>query len=1000
MPVEFLSDEQASRYGCYEGPPSRTELEGVFFLDDADRALVVKRRGDHNRLGFALQLATVRYLGTFLADPLDVPQEALDFLAEQLHIADPSCVKAYTERAKTRFEHAWEIQREYGLRDFAEADAELEEWVDAQAWTTGDGPKALFDGAVVWLRKRKVLLPGVTTLARLVARVRDAASQRLWDTICGLLAGGQSGMLERLLVVQEGARHSDLDRLRNGPARVSGPEMVRALERVAEIEGLGLGGLDLSGLPPRRVEELARYGLSGKASLLRRHPDSRRLATLAATAVELRGRAVDDVLELFDVLMVTNLLARAERESNHEKLRRLPRFSRESAKLAAALEVLFDVTESGNEVGLDELWQRIESVVSRTELASALSAIVEMAPPGAEDVGAEWRAELIKRYATVRRFLPTLTETVRFGSTADGEPVLDAMRSLPELIGRRKLSPGDVADEVVSGSWRRLVYDTAGLGEGVIDKSAYVFCVLESFHRHLRRRDIFAPDSGRWADPRAKLLAGDAWAKTKGPVLASLQLPETPDGLLQELAVTLDVTYREVGGRLAANTAVDVDADGKLHLGRLKAIPDPASLVELRHRIEAMLPRVDLPELILEVMAWVPEFPAAFVSVTGGDSRLADLHVSIAALLVARGCNLGFRPVARSGVATLTRERLSHVDQNYLRPETFKAANAPLVEYQASLPLARAWGGGLVASVDGVRFVVPVRTIHARPNPRCFGRGRGATWLNMVNDQAAGLAGMVVSGTPRDSLHTLDVIYSQVGGPAPTIITTDTGSYSDVMFGLVHLLGRQYRPQLADIPDQKLWHIDPNADYGALRTVGRGRINLARIRSHWDDMVRVAASIHTGAVRAYDVIRMLQRDGNPTPLGHAIAHYGRIFKTLHVLTYADDESYRRAIKGQNNLGEGRHALARRVFHGQRGELRHRYVEGMEDQLGALGLLLNCITLWMRKVPVATASHSVSMARYCSAVRIPPGMLTRTMQMWSTSSPWRFRSVRTSRSSCW
>jgi len=50
--------------------------------------------------------------------------------------------------------------------------------VDAQAWSGRDGPKAIFDGAVRWLRTEKVLLPGVTTLARLVARVRDEATQR------------------------------------------------------------------------------------------------------------------------------------------------------------------------------------------------------------------------------------------------------------------------------------------------------------------------------------------------------------------------------------------------------------------------------------------------------------------------------------------------------------------------------------------------------------------------------------------------------------------------------------------------------------------------------------------------------------------------------------------------------------------------------------------------------------------------------------------------------
>ena len=244
-----------------------------------------------------------------------------------------------------------------------------------------------------------------------------------------------------------------------------------------------------------------------------------------------------------------------------------------------------------------------------------------------------------------------------------------------------------------------------------------------------------------------------------------------------------------------------------------------------------------------------------------------------------------------------------------------------------------------------MRFVVPIATIHARANPRYFSRGVGATWLNMVNDQAAGLAGKVVAGTPRDSLYVLDVLYDQDGGRRPEMIVTDAASYSDIVFGLLTLAGWHYAPQLADLPDQKLWRIDLQADYGPFEAAARGRVDLGRIRRNWQDILRITASIHTGAVRAHDVIRMVSRDGNPTPLGDAIAHYGRISKSLHILRLVDDEPYRRAIKGQANLQEGRHALGRKVFHGSRGELRQRYQAGMEDQLGALGLVLNAIVLF-------------------------------------------------------
>jgi TnpA family transposase len=342
---------------------------------------------------------------------------------------------------------------------------------------------------------------------------------------------------------------------------------------------------------------------------------------------------------------------------------------------------------------------------------------------------------------------------------------------------------------------------------------------------------------------------------------------------------------------------VTVDVEGRVHAGSIDAVPDPPSLTNLRRRCEAMLPQVDIGELILEVMSWQPRFIEAFTAASSGATRLADLHVTIAAALTGHALNIGHQPVTSPGVKALTRARISHVDQNYLRTENFATANAPLIEAQADIGLAQTWGGGLVAAVDGIRFVVPVRSIDARPNPKYFGRRRGATWLNLLNDQAVGLAGMVVSGTPRDSLNVIDLIYRQEGGRRPEVIVTDTGSYSDIVFGLLRLLGFDYRPQLADLPDAKLWRIDPGADYGPLAAAARGRIDLGRVRQHWPDLVRIVASIHTGAVSAHDVIRMLAANGKPTQLGDALAHYGRVFKTLHVLAYVDDETYRRDIRG-------------------------------------------------------------------------------------------------------
>ncbi len=222
VPVEFLSDAQAATYGCYARSPSTAELDGFFLLDDKARGLIESKRLPHTRLGYAVQLTMLLFIGRCLPDPTDVATEVVDYLAGQLDIADPSCVKDYRVREMTRLEHATQIRDAYGFVEFTAAAEELARWVEDQAWTTGDGPKTLFDGAVVWLREHRVLLPGVSTLARLVARIRDAAMQRLWDTLAAPLTAAQTLALELLLEIPNGARSSDLERLRRGPTRVWG----------------------------------------------------------------------------------------------------------------------------------------------------------------------------------------------------------------------------------------------------------------------------------------------------------------------------------------------------------------------------------------------------------------------------------------------------------------------------------------------------------------------------------------------------------------------------------------------------------------------------------------------------------------------------------------------------------------------------------------------------------------------------------------------------------
>lgn len=869
MPVDFLTDEQAERYGRYAGNPTPDQLARYFFLDDSDRKLISTRRGDHNRLGFSLQLCTVRFLGTFLPDPTSAPKMIVKHLAKQLSVSDPGCLKQYMERSPTHREHAGEIQRFYGYYDFSDQPEHfrLVRWLYTRTWLSAERPIVLFDLVTARLVEKKILLPGVTVLTKLIARVRDRASARLWCYLGKLPSFEQQSRLDALLIIPEGSRISSLDRLRRAPTRISSPSMTDALNRLVEIRSLGGRQIDVSRIPPGRLKALARYAAAAWAANIARMPPDRRIASLIAFAHIYEGVAQDDALDLLNQL-ITQCLSRADNKGAKERLRTIHNLDIAAIRLSEVCKIILDPKFID-----EELRGAIFKRVGKKHLEEAVATVDALTR--SED---NYYDFLIGNYSTIRRFLPLLLETIAFEGTKASQPVLKALDFLREIEGQSKPDMGKAPTELINKAWKKLVIQP----DGKVDRRFYTFCILENLQDGLARRDIFVNPSERWGNPRAKLLQGPAWEAVRPQVCRTLNLSPTAESELEKLAKQLDEAYRRVAANLPKNPDVVIErVDGKdrLSLSPLDKLDEPPSLIMLRNQVHPLIPPIDITDAVLEMHGYTG-FADEFYHISESNARVDNLALSICAVLTAEACNTGIEPFVDPNNPALTYARLAWVQQNYMRAENVARGNARLVNAQARIPLAQAFGGGEVASADGLRFVVPVRTLNAGPNSKYFHVERGVTYYNFVSDQYSGFHGIVIPGTLHDSAYVLDGLLENLTDLEPKELMTDTAGYSDIVFGLFWLLGFQFSPRLADMGEARFWRFDRKADYGPLNGLSRNILNPRLMSQNWDDALRGGGSLKMGVITASELIRSLQRGTKRSMMARAIGEFGRIPKTL------------------------------------------------------------------------------------------------------------------------
>ena len=203
----------------------------------------------------------------------------------------------------------------------------------------------------------------------------------------------------------------------------------------------------------------------------------------------------------------------------------------------------------------------------------------------------------------------------------------------------------------------------------------------------------------------------------------------------------------------------------------------------------------------------------------------------------------------------------------------------------------------------------------------------------------------VIAATASEALHVLDALLYHQSEVTVRRHHTDGGGDSDHVFALCAMLGFQFAPRIPDLKHRRLYSFGKSSTYPALEPMIAGRINVALIRAHWSEILRVIASIRTGTVTASLIMRQLASHPRQNGVAAALRELGRLERTLFTLDWIDDPELRRTTGQELNKGEARNSLARAVFIHRLGEIRDRTYENQQHRASGLNLLVTAIILW-------------------------------------------------------
>jgi len=356
---------------------------------------------------------------------------------------------------------------------------------------------------------------------------------------------------------------------------------------------------------------------------------------------------------------------------------------------------------------------------------------------------------------------------------------------------------------------------------------------------------------------------------------------------------------------------------------------------------------VPILDVLTEINA-VTQFTSCFQHHSIKNSKRRPRAEIFYAGIMALGCNIGVSKMGQISMGVNQNSLLNTVNW-YFNKKNLQEANDRLVALIHKLVLSTAFISNnieLHSSSDGRKVNVDVESLLASYSFKYFGKEKGVSVYTFIDERQALFHSLVMSAAEREAAYVMDGLNDNTVAKT-NIHSTDTHGYTESIFAATHFMGISFAPRIKKISKQKLYAFQSKKTYEkqGCKILPSRTINQTLIEKYWDDILRFMVTIKLKKITASQLFKRLSSYAKDNPLYKALKEFGRIIKSLFILSYYDDVKLRQRIEKQLNRIELSNRFANAVFYANNREFKQGTPEEQEIIIACKVFIQNAIVLW-------------------------------------------------------